>query len=112
MTNAICQFGEWVTVNRRASTQGGAITSQRLRCMPQPVSWTNASQLGIEGIDNIAESMPVNFIFEYTADIDPVKDTIVWNGWNHRVLTVKPNRLHSTTLGKEALGIRTSPNPS
>jgi len=111
-TTLIKLRGEYVTVTRSPTTQGGSTTSQRLLCSPQPVAWTNAEMLNREGNDNLAESMQVNFIFLSNANVKPTVDSVVWNGWNHRILTVKPPRLSGTTIVKEALGIRTSPNPS
>ncbi len=105
-TQWIQSLGEPVVVTRRATMGGGTVTAQTLYCLPEPLKVNGSGPMDEEGLLNVGEENPHDFVFDGDADVQETTDVITWNGQKWRVLNVNPQRLNGLTVLLHVYGAR------
>jgi hypothetical protein len=97
----IAAFGEFLTV-----TRPGNGTTRQVEFLPQPLRPSQADSLIAEGLWNLGENMPHNFVCQAGSDVQE-RDLIgPYSGNLWRVLTVTPTRLNGVVVGMECVATR------
>jgi len=99
-------YGEPVTVSRRATTQGGMVSSQTLTCFARPIRAEDDVSLKLEGISNLSAAMPHLFRFAGAADVQEATDEVAYQGYIYQIVQVTVRRVDSVTICTFATGIR------
>lgn len=100
VSEKITIFGEDLTVTRPSDG-----TTRTVRFLLLPMRPDQASDLVAEGLWNLGEPMPHNFVCALGSDVQE-KDTLVYAGQTWRILTVTPTRLGGATVGIECPAVR------
>lgn len=103
-SNTIQANGQQLTFTRPAKVGGNAST-QSLYCLPQPLTPTGASQLGLEGAYNLSEETAHDFVVAGSADVKEA-DTISYDGHTWTVLTTIHQKLQGVNVSLHCVATR------
>lgn len=100
----IVAWGEYVTLERRNDDGSHNPYTTRLKCLPQPVS-LDSGTLQLEGIVNISEANPHEFVFEGGVDVRWATDKIIYNGYVWRILNTNDIRAAGGNVALHAYAV-------
>ncbi len=102
----IRQMGVAVTRVRRPSADGGATSSATLYAVVVPLGAKESAALYVEGVDNVAEANPHQFVFAADADVDAATDWLEWDGTVWRLLNVTSQPVAGAAVSRKLYGVR------
>lgn len=104
---SLAEFGEGLTVTRRAASQGGAATTQTVTFIVKPITVGNTAPLTMEG--NLSGQEDNAYIFSCAGDEDVKEaiDEVTYNGDTYRLVNVNPRSAGGVKVSLACTGVRT-----
>jgi hypothetical protein len=96
-----------VVVTRRPGTQGGASTTQTLKCLAQPMAVGDVSPIAVEGEFNSGQDNPIMFKFAGDADVKEALDKVRYKGADYRLSGANPRLVQGVSVTLSIVGTRT-----